>query len=160
MRIGDIWIPTVREYLTSSRMTRFNYRLVRNPFILFVFALSFLFMVLERFLQRNVNRGTPFCSHNEFCPADLVRIHEFNIRGYSIHHHPSYHDGRSWHMRYFGSSMFSTNLKILIGHREKTGTSLLPLWKVVATKLPGIAMVLRKYWLSSYSPSQCHDSKL
>ena len=47
--IGDIWTLTVREYLTSSRMTRFNYRLVRNPFILFVFAPLFLFMVLERF---------------------------------------------------------------------------------------------------------------
>ena len=32
--IGDIWTLTVREYLKSSRMTRFNYRLVRNPFIL------------------------------------------------------------------------------------------------------------------------------
>lgn len=47
--IGDIWTLTVREYLTSSRMTRFNYRFVRNPFILFVFAPLFLFMVLERF---------------------------------------------------------------------------------------------------------------
>ena len=47
--IGDIWTLTVREYLTSSRMTRFNYRLVRNPFILFVFAPLFLFLVLERF---------------------------------------------------------------------------------------------------------------
>ena len=47
--IGDIWTLTVREYLKSSRMTRFNYRLVRNPFILFVFAPLFLFFVLERF---------------------------------------------------------------------------------------------------------------
>ena len=47
--IGDIWTLTVKEYLTSSRMTRFNYRFVRNPFILFVFAPLFLFMVLERF---------------------------------------------------------------------------------------------------------------
>ena len=46
--IGDIWTLTVKEYLTSSRMTRINYRLVRNPFILFVFAPLFLFMVLER----------------------------------------------------------------------------------------------------------------
>ena len=44
--IGDIWTLTVREYLTSSRMTRFNYRLVRNPFILFVFARS-LFCTLD-----------------------------------------------------------------------------------------------------------------
>ena len=33
--IGDIWTLTVREYLSSSRMTRINYRFVRNPFVLF-----------------------------------------------------------------------------------------------------------------------------
>ena len=33
--------------------------------------------------------------------------------------------------------------------------------KVVATtNSPNHAMVLREYWLSSYSPSQCNDSKL
>jgi omega-6 fatty acid desaturase (delta-12 desaturase) len=47
--IGDVWTLTVKEYLSSSRATRFNYRLVRNPFILFVFAPLFLFLVLERF---------------------------------------------------------------------------------------------------------------
>ena len=47
--IGDIWTLTVREYLSSSRMTRINYRFVRNPFVLFVFAPLFLFLVLERF---------------------------------------------------------------------------------------------------------------
>ena len=38
----------MREYLTSSRMTRFNYRLVRNPFYPFRLCPLFLFMVLER----------------------------------------------------------------------------------------------------------------
>ncbi|MGA1101816.1 MAG: fatty acid desaturase, partial [Opitutales bacterium] len=47
--IGDVWTLTVKEYLASSRTTRLNYRLVRNPFILFVFAPLFLFFVLERF---------------------------------------------------------------------------------------------------------------
>lgn len=47
--IGDVWTLTVKEYLASSRSTRINYRLVRNPFILFVFAPLFLFFVLERF---------------------------------------------------------------------------------------------------------------
>jgi len=47
--IGDVWTLTVKEYLASSRTTRINYRLVRNPFILFVFAPLFLFFVLERF---------------------------------------------------------------------------------------------------------------
>ena len=51
--IGDIWTLTVKEYLSSSRMTRFNYRMVRNPLILFVFAPLFLFMVLERFPSKS-----------------------------------------------------------------------------------------------------------
>ena len=50
--IGDIWTLTVKEYLSSSRLTRLNYRFVRNPFILFVFAPLFLFFVLERFPSR------------------------------------------------------------------------------------------------------------
>ena len=35
---GLIWTMTVREYLESSRWRRLAYRLVRNPFVLFVVA--------------------------------------------------------------------------------------------------------------------------
>ena len=40
---GDVWTMTVQEYLESSRWRRFSYRMVRNPFILFVIAPLFLF---------------------------------------------------------------------------------------------------------------------
>ncbi|HET7625478.1 MAG TPA: fatty acid desaturase [Verrucomicrobiae bacterium] len=46
---GDVWTLTVREYLESSRWKRFSYRLARNPFILFVVAPLFLFLVMQRF---------------------------------------------------------------------------------------------------------------
>lgn len=46
---GDIWTLTVQEYLEASRWKRFAYRLARNPFILFVIAPLFLFLVRERF---------------------------------------------------------------------------------------------------------------
>ena len=46
--VGDIWTLTVEEYLASSRWKRFAYRLARNPFILFVIAPLFLFLVRER----------------------------------------------------------------------------------------------------------------
>ena len=46
---GDVWTLTVQEYLESSRLKRFAYRLARNPFILFVIAPVFLFVVKERF---------------------------------------------------------------------------------------------------------------
>jgi omega-6 fatty acid desaturase (delta-12 desaturase) len=47
--MGDIWTLTVREYLGSSRWRRFAYRLVRNPFVLFVIAPVYLFVIHQRF---------------------------------------------------------------------------------------------------------------
>jgi len=46
--MGDIWTLTVKEYLECSRWKKFTYRLVRNPFVLFVFAPLFLFLVIQR----------------------------------------------------------------------------------------------------------------
>jgi omega-6 fatty acid desaturase (delta-12 desaturase) len=45
---GDIWTLTVREYLEASRWKRFAYRLARNPFVLFVLAPLFLFLIMQR----------------------------------------------------------------------------------------------------------------
>jgi acyl-lipid omega-6 desaturase (Delta-12 desaturase) len=47
--IGDIHTKTVTEYLELSGWGRFKYRLYRNPFILFVFVPTILFLVLYRF---------------------------------------------------------------------------------------------------------------
>jgi omega-6 fatty acid desaturase (delta-12 desaturase) len=47
--IGDVWTMTVQEYLDASRWKRFSYRLARNPFVLFVLAPLFLFLVIQRF---------------------------------------------------------------------------------------------------------------
>lgn len=46
---GDIWTMTVQEYLEASRWNRFAYRLARNPFVLFVLAPLFVFLVMQRF---------------------------------------------------------------------------------------------------------------
>ena len=46
---GDVWTMTVQEYLESSRWKKFAYRLARNPFVLFVIAPLFLFLVIQRF---------------------------------------------------------------------------------------------------------------
>jgi len=45
---GDLWTLTVQEYLESSRWKRFAYRLARNPFVLFVLAPLFVFLVKHR----------------------------------------------------------------------------------------------------------------
>lgn len=47
--LGDVWTLTVQEYLECSRWKRFAYRLARNPFVLFVIAPLFLFVVKYRF---------------------------------------------------------------------------------------------------------------
>lgn len=52
---GDVWTMTVQEYLESSRWKRFSYRLARNPFVLFVIAPLFLFVVMQRFPSPKAN---------------------------------------------------------------------------------------------------------
>jgi len=46
---GDVWTMTVQEYLEASRWKKFAYRLARNPFILFVIAPMYLFLIQQRF---------------------------------------------------------------------------------------------------------------
>jgi omega-6 fatty acid desaturase (delta-12 desaturase) len=46
---GDVWTLTVQEYLEASRWKRFAYRLARNPFILFVLAPLYVFLIQQRF---------------------------------------------------------------------------------------------------------------
>lgn len=53
---GDVWTLTVQEYLEASRWKRFLYRLARNPFILFVLAPVFLFLIKQRFPSRKAGR--------------------------------------------------------------------------------------------------------
>lgn len=52
---GDVWTMTVQEYLESSRWKQFAYRLARNPFILFVIAPLYLFVIQQRFPSANAN---------------------------------------------------------------------------------------------------------
>jgi omega-6 fatty acid desaturase (delta-12 desaturase) len=52
---GDIWTLTVQEYLEASRWKRLAYRVSRNPFVLFVLAPAYLFLVHHRFPSRAVS---------------------------------------------------------------------------------------------------------
>jgi omega-6 fatty acid desaturase (delta-12 desaturase) len=54
--MGDIWTLTVQEYLESSRWKRFAYRLARNPFILFVLAPLYMFLIKHRFPKTRASR--------------------------------------------------------------------------------------------------------
>lgn len=53
--VGDIWTMTVQEYLEASRWKRFAYRLARNPFVLFVIAPLYVFLVRQRFPSSKAN---------------------------------------------------------------------------------------------------------
>jgi len=50
---GDIWTMTVQEYMESSRWRKMAYRFTRNPLVLFGLAPLFLFLVHQRFSNRN-----------------------------------------------------------------------------------------------------------
>ncbi|MDB6109165.1 MAG: hypothetical protein JWR69_915 [Pedosphaera sp.] len=52
---GDVWTLTVQEYLEASRWKRFAYRLARNPFILFLIAPLYLFVIGQRFPSPKAN---------------------------------------------------------------------------------------------------------
>ncbi len=42
---GDVWMLTVQEYLEASGWKRLGYRLSRNPFVLFLLAPFYLFLI-------------------------------------------------------------------------------------------------------------------
>jgi len=61
--MGDIWTLTVQEYLESSRWQRFAYRLARNPFVLFVIAPLYMFLVKHRFPKPQANQRERLSVH-------------------------------------------------------------------------------------------------
>jgi omega-6 fatty acid desaturase (delta-12 desaturase) len=54
--IGDVWTLTVKEYLQSSKWQRFNYRIFRNPFVLFIFGPVFVLAIQHRFTKKRMTR--------------------------------------------------------------------------------------------------------
>ncbi len=65
--MGDIWTLTVQEYLESSRAKRFAYRLTRNPFVLFIFAPLYLFLIRQRIPTPSAN------------PRERLSVHWMNL---------------------------------------------------------------------------------
>ena len=51
--IGDIWTMTVKEYKKASRKTRLFYRLMRNPFCLFIIGPPIVFIIARRIPRFN-----------------------------------------------------------------------------------------------------------
>nr|WP_289038913.1 fatty acid desaturase [uncultured Allobacillus sp.] len=53
---GDVWIMTVEEYKKASKLERLQYRLYRNPFIMFVLGPLYLFLVTNRLNRKDAKK--------------------------------------------------------------------------------------------------------
>jgi acyl-lipid omega-6 desaturase (Delta-12 desaturase) len=54
--IGDIWVMTVEEYLAATPAKRLQYRMYRNPFVMFVLGPIFLFLITNRINVKDAKR--------------------------------------------------------------------------------------------------------
>jgi len=54
--IGDVWTMTVDEYAASSPLRRLQYRLFRNPLIMFGLGPFFSFVIIQRLPARGASR--------------------------------------------------------------------------------------------------------
>lgn len=55
--VGDIWTLTVDEFLTAPRLTRIQYRIFRNPLVLFVFGPVYEFLIAHRFSHEGAGKS-------------------------------------------------------------------------------------------------------
>ncbi|MFC6332891.1 fatty acid desaturase [Paenibacillus septentrionalis] len=54
--VGDLWIMTVEEYEEASLFEKIQYRLYRNPFVMFVLGPFFVFAFQYRFNRKGARR--------------------------------------------------------------------------------------------------------
>jgi omega-6 fatty acid desaturase (delta-12 desaturase) len=62
--VGDVWTLTLEEYRKASPFRRFQYRLYRNPFFLFLFSPPMLFLILQRFPEKGARAGESWSVHS------------------------------------------------------------------------------------------------
>ena len=51
-----MWILTVEEYESASRLRRFTYRMYRNPLVMFGLGPLFVFVIQYRFNRKGAKR--------------------------------------------------------------------------------------------------------
>lgn len=61
--VGDIWVMTVKEYEEATKWERFQYRLYRNPIILFGFGPLYLFLIANRVNRKAARRDERINTH-------------------------------------------------------------------------------------------------
>ncbi|MGM8215952.1 fatty acid desaturase [Bacillaceae bacterium W0354] len=60
---GDVWIMTVDEYVNASKLERLQYRLYRNPFVMFVLGPLYIFLITNRINRKDARRKERFNTH-------------------------------------------------------------------------------------------------
>jgi acyl-lipid omega-6 desaturase (Delta-12 desaturase) len=53
---GDVWTMTVEEFQAASRKERIQYRLYRNPAVMFILGPLFILLITNRIVRRKANR--------------------------------------------------------------------------------------------------------
>ena len=64
---GEVWTMTIEEYIQASRWTKIKYRLVRNPFCLFIIGPIILFFIVHRLPKK------------KFGPQGCKSVHATNL---------------------------------------------------------------------------------
>lgn len=54
--VGDIWVMTIEEYIAASKWTRLQYRLYRNPLVMFGLGPLYLIMITSRFNRKDARK--------------------------------------------------------------------------------------------------------
>ncbi|WP_214793774.1 MULTISPECIES: fatty acid desaturase [unclassified Exiguobacterium] len=54
--VGDIWVMTIEEYVEASKWTRLQYRLYRNPLVMFGLGPLFLILITSRFNRKDARK--------------------------------------------------------------------------------------------------------
>lgn len=54
--VGDIWVLTVDEYLAASPKVKLQYRLYRNPIVMFLIGPTFVFLLTNRFNRKGARK--------------------------------------------------------------------------------------------------------
>jgi acyl-lipid omega-6 desaturase (Delta-12 desaturase) len=89
--IGDVKTMTVKEYLALSTWGKLEYRLYRNPLIMFVLGPAVVFLVIHRFARKDAGkreRYSVYWTNFALLVAYLVLIPAIGLQTYLLVHLP------------------------------------------------------------------------
>jgi omega-6 fatty acid desaturase (delta-12 desaturase) len=82
---GDVWMMTVDEYLKAPRKERLQYRLYRNPFVMFLLGPLFITLVTHRLVRREARRREKLSVYGTNLGIFLLAIPMIFIMGWKAY---------------------------------------------------------------------------